>query len=344
MIRSYIDTFNVWMVQWNFYTGLTAMPKQIVAPSAVPFRPHLACDIGPTIPFGDDWVAMPKIDGVRGLVRGGELVGRNLEQFASPLAQSDIFHPLLEGADGEITLGASPVAPGLVGSTTGALNRSRLGRAGEFHYWVFDFLSPAVIDLPYRDRLAVAQHVVSTLGANNVHIVPTYDIRAESSAWNLFSSFESVGYEGAILRHLGGLHKNGRATVKEGAFMRMKSFLDFEIIVHTVVQGTTNTNPPTTDRLGRIKRSSHQEALLPTDMAGALIGEVCEDVVWREHIVVRKGQIITAGMGAMSHKDRAEVFANRLAYVGKMATIKAMPYGAKGVPRFAGWRAWRHDL
>jgi len=323
------------------------MPKIIALPSSKPFKPQLAVDCPvDAMPSGPDWGYFPKIDGVRGLVLPGKgLVGRSLDAPRNPNACAAFSIPLLEGMDGEITVGSDPIAPNLVGVTSGALNAKE--GAKDWHYWVFDLLTRETIDLPYIERRKALEWAVLRLehaGIGWVHIVPCTFVQSQSGAKMYQMRMERAGYEGAIVRRMSASHKNGRSTVVEGGLMRLKSFIDFEIRVTDILEGSTNNNIVQTSSLGYTKRSAAKAGMEPSGKVGSFVGEAMEDVWWLGKVVIKAGQIITASAGEMDAAERKLVWEQRAGYVGRLATVKFMPYGTREAPRFPTFRSWRYDI
>ena len=79
-----------------------------------------------------------------------------------------------------------------------------------------------------------------------------------------------AGYEGVMLRDPAGLYKYGRSTAKEGLLMKVKRFADSEAVILGAVPLLRNGNVPTTNEMGRTKRSSHKAGKMETDLLGAL--------------------------------------------------------------------------
>jgi len=282
-------------------------------------KPMLACDFDETklvFPL----IAQPKIDGVRGLWLYGKpsFSGRSLKQFANTFIIEQFNNPLLEGIDGELTYGII-TDTNLCSNTTSVCNTKQDDRAFSLVLNAFDYITPTTVNLSYIERIKV----LTNLHLPNVTVIPSTIVH-NLEELNVFEQHCLVqGYEGVILRKLDGTYKNGRTTIKEGTYMRIKRFVQEDAIVLQIIEAQENTNPVKTNALGNTERSSHQENKIPKGMLGSLI---CRDI--------KTSNIITVGPGEMSHNDRMMYFNNPDMLLNKTISYKYFPKGIKDKPRF----------
>jgi DNA ligase-1 len=140
----------------------------------------------------------------------------------------------------------------------------------------------------------------------------------------------SQGYEGVILRSPDGLYKNGRTTLREGTYLRIKRFTQEDAVVLSLVEAMENTNEAVTNALGRSERSAHQDNLVPKGMIGSLI---CRDV--------KTDQEITVGPGKLTHEERTYYWSNPSLLVGRTISYKFFPHGQLNLPRFPTFESIR---
>lgn len=289
-------------------------------------KPTLACDYDENkLQF--PLIAQPKIDGVRGLWLYGKpsFTGRSLKPFPNPLIATLFSDPILEGIDGELVFG-NPTDPRLCSATTSVCNSKNNPSANNLVLHAFDYITPATASLPYHQRI---QHLHNTQHPN-VTIVPSTLVSTLEELLDFEATCLQSGYEGVILRKPTGLPKNGRTTVNEGTFMRIKRFTQEDAIVLEIQEALENQNTATIDHLGHTSRSSHQENKVPKGMLGSLI---CKDI--------KSGNIITVGPGEMSHADRIRFFTQPSLLLGKTISYKFFPKGIKDKPRFPTFVAIR---
>ena len=150
----------------------------------------------------------------------------------------------------------------------------------------------------------------------------------------------SMGFEGVILRDPDGLHKSGRSTVKSGAYLRIKRFIDFEGVVVNLVEAMENQNEAKTNELGNTERSTHKENMVPKGMVGTIQLRSLQDVVDANgNVLIAKDQVVDVGPGNMVHSERIRAWESFVAgapdsLVGKVAKSKFFPKGQKDLPRF----------
>lgn len=301
------------------------------------FKPHLACDADETkLKF--PLIAMPKIDGVRGLNVNGDFVGRSLKPHGNTYIRSLYSGQALSGIDGELS--TLPINhPDLCRITTGDVNRYE----GEPDVMLnaFDLINSKTEGLPYEERILALEELVYTHLPPRIRIVESHDITCLEELYSLEESFLDMGFEGIILRDPNARHKSGRSTAKSNGYLRIKRFIEEDALVVGIVEGNENKNEAKKNELGRTERSSHQENLVPNGMIGALICRVSKDVVYRDELILSEGQEITVSAGALNHVQRKYFFENPDKIVGQIIKFKMFPKGVKDKPRFPTFHSFR---
>jgi DNA ligase-1 len=286
-------------------------------------KPHLACDAAlDKLKF--PLIAMPKIDGVRGINFNGKMTGRSLKSHANKYVTAKYSLKEFAGFDGELIAGEL-TSPSLCRDTTSAVNR--IEGTPEVKWMVFDWLHEGSIDMPYYSRLAALIHYVTgneLMQKNNIHVVPYSYVHSVEEVEALYQKYLDDGYEGLILRDPDGFHKDGRATVKTGAYLRLKPQSDKEAIVLSLVEAMENQNEAKVNELGRTERSSHKENKVGKGMVGML---VCKDL--------ETGLTFNMGPGKMSHAERTAFWNHQHNLIGQYVKYRSMDVGVKDAPRFA---------
>lgn len=274
-------------------------------------------------------LAMPKIDGVRGLHLYGKpsLTGRSLKPFGNKLVP--LVFPNLEGIDGELTYG-DPTASDLCRTTTSVVNTHNDDRAHSLVLNAFDYITPDTVHLGYLARYEALQQLLLTNYNTNVRLIPYQVIHSLAELLAYETNCLQQGYEGVILRSPDGIYKNGRTTLREGTYLRIKRFAQEDAIVLSLVEAMENTNEPITNALGRSERSTHQANLVPKGMIGSL---TCLDV--------KSGKQITVGPGKLTHEERTYYWQHPNELVGRTISYKAFPKGQMNLPRFPTFESIR---
>ena len=255
--------------------------------------------------------ASPKLDGVRGVVINGVLHSRSLKTFPNRFVQDRFSQPEYSGLDGELILG-SPTARDVFRVTSGACQR----HAGEpdMKFYVFDRFDYSG---GFEDRF---HSIPGRLP--NVMYVEQVLVHTEGPLLEYEGQCLAEGYEGLILRDPNGSYKFGRSTLKEGIMLKLKRFTDSEAEILEVIEEMENTNEKKTNELGRSKRSSAKEGMVPKGMASGF--QVCDIV---------SGVVFDIGTG-LTDEDSAFFWANRNEAVGKILKYKSFEVGVKDKPRF----------
>lgn len=291
-------------------------------------------------------IAQPKIDGVRAMNLNGVLTGRSLKQHANRYVTEFFSHQSMIGFDGEMAA-QHECHPDLCRLTTSAL--STIEGNPFVLWWVFDYITNETHNLPYSERLSALTAKVQEFHLDLPGLTPGHYLRVVPSL--LVHTMEGLlefdqrcldmGFEGTIIRDPNGKHKQGRSTVKEGGLLRIKRFIEVEVVVTEIIEGEMNGNDAQVNELGLQFRSSHQENMVPNGMVGAMMGRLIADVVSGGKVLFRKDDIVKVGAGRMPHEDRVRFFQNPHLLLGQIVKFKLFPKGVKDKPRFPTFQSLR---
>lgn len=260
--------------------------------------------------------ATPKLDGIRCCLVDGKVLARSLKPIPNEFISKLLAGPELNGLDGELVI---------EGKTFHEIQSAVMSEDGlpDFRFKVFDcFRHPESL---YLKRVQDASYSFNLCG--RVDVLHPEELKTPAEVADYVAWCLSKGYEGAILRN-NGAYKFGRATVKEGLMLKVKPFEDTEGVVVGFEEEMENCNEAKTNELGRSKRSSHKANLKPKGTLGVLLVE------HPKFGLCRIGSGFTAA-------QKAEIWANRKRYKGKLAKFKYQAFGTQDKPRipvFLGFR------
>ena len=234
-------------------------------------KPQLANDANLstlTYPAG----VMPKIDGVRALNISGTLTGRSLDPFKGFGITEYFSKPEYKFLDGEMTLGSNPASTErLCSLTTSAMGAFKgVTQMADIIWWAFDWLED--LTLGYRERHAKLVAYLTSTNLPRVGLVPLHIANNREELDALIARFFDEGYEGAIIRNLDAPAKEGRPSKVKQELVRVKGWMDSEMLVTGFTEGQTNTNEAKTNTLGRTERSSAKDGMVPNGMVGSIQG------------------------------------------------------------------------
>lgn len=309
-----------------------------------PMKPMLARDwIESKVKF--PCIIQPKIDGVRALCIDGKLVGRSLKPFANKYVTHLLSRPEFSGFDGEITVGTpdNRTSETLCRDTTSALNR--IDGEPIVTWTIFDTQS----NEEYCKRLLNIGTTVGTLPERMFFNDAIYiRVIGGSTARNMkeLLAYESqcldMGYEGVILRDPDGLYKEGRSDSKMQCW-RIKRFIEEEVLVTKILEGSKNNNEKKVNELGRTERSSHQENMQPNGEVGTIIGTLLKDIFHpvTGNVLFKEGLEVQVSPGEMTQEECKFYWSNQEQIVGKVIKFKTFPQGVKDKPRFPTFVCFR---
>jgi DNA ligase-1 len=284
-----------------------------------------------------------KIDGVRALNINGTLTGRSLDPFKGFGITEYWSRPYFKGLDGEMTLGDNPASTDrLCSLTTGAMGAFKgITETSNLHWWVFDDLTnPAD---PYSVRYARLKVRVANLEHPRVHLVPLHIANNREELDALIARFFDEGYEGAIIRNLDAPAKEGRPSKVKQELVRVKGWMDSEMLVTGFTEGQTNTNEAKTNTLGRTERSSAKDGMVPNGMVGSIHGTMigdCFHPITGEKLFA-DGLPITIGTGTMTDAELLDYFKHPEKLVGRPVKFKHLAHGVKDLPRMGNYISHR---
>ena len=273
-------------------------------------------------------LATPKLDGIRCLKINGQAVSRTFKPIPNGYIRGMIEANLPDGVDGEI------IIPGKTfGEITGIVMSSRNVDIHSFQYFVFDYVlggcgnASDALHVPYSGRMENLRKLNTPVWV--VKVLPVViNNRAELDAFE--QKCMDDGYEGAMVRDPRGPYKCGRSTEKEGWLLKIKRFEDSEAVIFGFEEKMHNENEAKKDVFGRTERSTCKEGMTPAGTLGTLL---VRDLFTG----------IEFGIGSgLDDATRAEIWANKQKYLGKIVKYRYQPYGVKEAPRFPTFLGFRH--
>lgn len=287
-------------------------------------KPMLAATITDPTKLTFPLLASPKLDGIRCIIFGGQVLSRSLKLIPNKYTQSLFRNKLLENMDGELIVG-NPAAPDVFNVTTSGV----MAKEGEpdVRFYPFDFLNSS----PYYQRNKLVHDLSNLIRVNAVNQFQVEDLEG---LLKLETKFLQQGFEGIMLRRPDGFYKHGRSTLKEGYLMKLKRFEDGEAEVLGMTELMHNSNEITMNELCQKERSSKKSGMIGRDTMGSLL---VRDT--------KTGVEFELGTG-FSAEQRAWWWAQRHLYLGTctgyhLIKYKFQPVGVKDKPRFPVYKGLR---
>lgn len=266
-----------------------------------------------------------KVDGIRAYVRNCIVTARSGDPIRNEGIQAKFHH--LEGADFELGVG-DPTSSSLCRDTASIVN-SKDKSVADVRGYAFDFVQDKMLDEPYVARLQRLQVLLKTSDRKKeiIEVLKQVPCRNLNELLMYEDEALNLGYEGLIVRSPTAKYKCGRSTVKEGFLLKLKRFTDGEFEVVGFEERMHNGNKKTKDALGKSKRSSAKANKSGRGDLGS--------------ILLKFGETTFSCGAGWSDQERAEIWRNQDAYLGRLAKIKYFAKGMKDVPRHPTFLAWR---
>jgi len=272
--------------------------------------------------------ATPKLDGIRCLKIGGEIVSRTFKPIRNAEIAEALKKILPDGSDGEIIMGNNFQNTTSVVMTAG----KSIGNEQAYYYW-FDYVRDDP-KKPYIERMEDMKKYVEEhpeiLSASPVKIIPLIptELKTIEELMKYEAEVLEEKFEGVMLRSAHGPYKFGRSTLKEFSLIKMKKFDDDEAKIIGFNELQKNSNKKTTDEFGYAKRSSHKDGKIDQDTLGSFI-------------VNYNGIEFAIGSG-FTAEQRKEFWNDRDNLIGKLVKFKYFATGMKDAPRFPIFLGIRH--
>lgn len=285
---------------------------------------------------GRQWLASPKLDGIRCSVQNGKLYSRKLKPIPNRLLQAVWSGVALEGLDGEIVVGSPTAADCFNRSTSTVMSRDKDTTGATFY--VFDM--PARDDLLFEERLAEAEYVVKDFNSQRVVHVKHTLVKTHAALLKYEEKMIGMGHEGIMLRDPDGAHKQGRSTLCEGGLIAVKRFVDAEAVIIDTYEQEENRNPKQVSELGTTKRSSHKANKVGK---GTLGGFTVRMVETKGEGSKESSSVVfnlATGVG-LTDAVRLELWQKRESLPGKLVKLRYQKIGtliAPRIPIFLGFR------
>ncbi len=261
----------------------------------------------------------PKIDGIRCLrPHGMTPVTRTFKEIPNRFLREKLTRTLPEGIDGELW---HP------DKTFHQIQSEVMSFNGEsdVDFYAFDFVRKGL-----DDHFLFRFSNLKIIDLPDIELVSHTTINNEKELLKFEENCIQEGYEGAMIRSIGGPYKCGRSTVNEGYLLKLKRFQDAEGIVVGFEELLHNENEAKVGQLGYLERSHLSANKAKSGMLGALI------------VKLPSGETFKIGTG-FTEEERIHIWANQLAYIGKQLTFKYQPHGTKDLPRCPVFKDFRRD-
>ena len=282
-------------------------------------KPLLAYTVEDTSTLKYPLFASVKLDGIRCLVIDSVAYSRNMKPIKNEYVQKCIGKPEYNGLDGELIVGDIFAKDCYRQTNSGVMSKDG---EPDFKFYVFDRWDMG--NFKFETRYTNIPKLPF------VEIVSQWEMNSEGELLMFETELLEKGAEGVMVRSVDGIYKNGRSTAKDGILGKVKRFSDAEYRIVGFVERMHNANEATRNELGYIERSSHKDNLVGRGDLGALVLETAD------------GQKFNCGTG-FDDALRAEIWANKDAYIGRMAKVKSFLIGVKDLPRFPVFLGFRDE-
>lgn len=280
-------------------------------------------------------IASTKIDGIRLIVKNGELITRSLKPIMSNAIKERFSFLAKYTKDNSIILDGELYSPSLTFSElSGQCRAFDAEIADDICFHCFDVLPALYQQIThnvYQER--VEEILVHEKRINNEYfkLVSKKLVNSKDEVEAYFEEVLEQGFEGLILRNPKGAYKFGRATVKENNIFKVKPFVTFDAKIIDVIQATVVREgaEKKTNELGRSVTSKKQADRVLIEKAAAFT-------------VLYKGKELKVTI-AMTNEEKEEIWKNRKKYIGRWVEYKGMLVGAKDLPRHPTTIRFRPD-
>lgn len=265
----------------------------------------------------------PKLDGIRALTVGGNLVSRSFKLIPNEHIRGSLVK-VPDGVDGEL------VIPRANFNEISSVVMNQALRDDRVQYWAFDYVKDNP-EKPYVDRIKDLISLKTRLINIRIfeHILPVM-IKNENNLLTYEEHILKQGYEGVMIRN-DGPYKFGRSTINEGYLLKLKRFEDSEAEIIGFIEQNRNDNPPEKDVLGYTKRSSFKSGQVAAGTLGSLY---VRDLTTGIEFYIGSG---------FDQSLRDHIWNSRQEFMGAIVKYKHQKVGAVEAPRFPIFLGFRDE-
>lgn len=259
----------------------------------------------------------PKIDGVRCLRVGDSVLSRAFKPIPNKFISS-LVGTLPEGLDGELITGE------FNDTTSGVMSHE-----GEpsFTYAVFDTFA---VEGDYWDR---TQYLSTLMWPSWVTVLTPTVVANMEEFLAMEKEYLFAGYEGVIGRCARGPYYEGRCSLRQHYMVKWKRYADDEAVIVGIEEGKTNINPQVPNAFGYMRRPGGSSGHIPNGTLGSL--RVRD---------LKSGVEFSIGTGiGLDDELRAAIWADPIAYIGKIVRYKHQSVGKVKKPRFPSFQGFRDE-
>ena len=258
----------------------------------------------------------PKLDGFRCMVEDQPYTS-TMKPFGNHFVQRELSNPLYKHLDGEIIVG-DPKSPDAFWNTSGPVRR--FDGEPDFKFYVFDCFKDK--NKPYHHRL---HYDMPFVDEGRLIVLEQRVLKSPVDVQAYEKEMLSIGYEGAMIRSMNGVYKEGRCTFNEMNMFKRKPFVECEAIIVGMEETMENCNEQEVNELGLSKRSHKQKNLVPK---GTLGNFILLSPLWSTPFRAAAGKGFTAEMKQHIWNFRKVFIDNH-----EIVTVKYQAYGSREAPR-----------
>lgn len=261
-------------------------------------------------------VGSPKLDGFRCIV-DEEPKTSSLKPWPNDFIRNELSNPIYHGFDGEIVVG-NPTDPNVYHNTSGPVRR-RDGQP-DFKLYVFDRWNAG--NYNYKERWLDWMETIPE-NLNRIIVLEQRLLNSREEVLAYEKELLEQGFEGAMIRSIDGLYKQGRCSYRDMNIFKRKPFDECEATIIECIEGLQNMNEQKENELGYMRRSSHKANKVPKGTLGAFR---VKSKLWPSSFTVGLGEGYT-------NELKQDIWNRRDEYIGQVATIKYQKYGSRDAPR-----------
>lgn len=261
--------------------------------------PMLAHVYDPAKPMTFPVMVQPKLDGVRCLTYLEEDSLTCMSRNGKPLHIPPAIHALPEDvlgllAEGLVLDGELYIPGENFQTVVSVVKRENHPDAARLEYHIYDCFSTRDVAVPFDVRQNYLFGGAFATSPPTIRIVSAVICSSKTDIDNAHARWVNEGYEGSIIRNPVGMYKHSRSF----DLLKRKDFIDHEYRVSDIVEG---------------KGKNAGTAIL-----------ICETSNYKTFQVTAPG----------TYDDKADVWNNKLAYIGARVTVRYQELSTNGIPRF----------
>jgi DNA ligase-1 len=284
-----------------------------------------------------------KLEGVRGEFTPTGLLTRPLKRFGNKWLEIKFREVLEYAKEWNLVIEGEFYKHGLEFNEISSIcRRAQHPDTDELEFHIFDVYSADTPNVGFEHRIEyLIKPAVKRIKLDCVKYIEQVKQVDREEVELAYADALERGYEGWVVKSPNDAYKQGRSTVNEGFFLRLKDQETYDGVVVEIVERMENLCESEVNELGKLSKRQDKDMKAHTGLAAVA---VVKAEGFRKLIRVSLSRGILDYSDTKKSPSRATIFNERDSFIGRNIRFVGIPVAGMEVPRSPRFDDWRTDL